>query len=126
MKEGSYNTANRGSYAETLIDRTCQYYRNNRLAMMEKREVPIKILKRINESTIVGKLMSKSSVDYFGCYHAKHFEFEVKQTNERNFSLDMIKPHQLDYLKECIDYGIESFVVVYFGTYDKFYKVPVI
>jgi recombination protein U len=126
MKERNYTSANRGSYAETLIDRTCQYYRTNHIAMIEKREVPIKILKRINESTIIGRLMSKSFVDYFGCYHVKHFEFEVKQTNDYNFSLDMIKPHQLRYLIECVHYGVESFVVVYFSAYDQFYKVTTI
>ncbi|GHU47765.1 hypothetical protein FACS1894218_2880 [Bacilli bacterium] len=126
MQKNSYNTANRGSYAETMIDRTCQYYQSNHIALMEKREVPIKILKRINETTIMGKLMSKSSVDYFGCYQMKHFEFEVKQTNERNFSLDMIKSHQLAFLKECVSYGVESFLVIYFGVYDKFYKVSTI
>jgi recombination protein U len=85
---------NLGLYAEEIINRTCEYYKDKKIAHIEKREIPMKIIKQINESVVLCKLMSKSYVDYFGSYMGKHLEFEVKQTSEQNFNTSIIKSHQ--------------------------------
>lgn len=117
--------ANRGMYAEELVNRTNSYYYDKDIALIEKRYLPIKIVKNINETTIVGKLLAKSYVDYCGVYKGKHIEFEVKQTNEANFSLALIKEHQLRHLINAARHGAIPFVIIYFDKYDKFYLLSI-
>jgi recombination protein U len=113
--------SNLGMYAETVVQRSCDYYRMNEIAFIEKRQLPIKIIKKINSNTIIGKLIDKSSVDFFGCFNTKHLEFEVKETSDKNFSLSMLKQHQFDYLKKLNNNKITCFLIVYFAKYDEFY-----
>lgn len=116
-------TKNRGMYAENIFTRSCDYYRHRGIAIVEKRMVPINILKRVNEQTIIGRLLAKSYVDYCGCYQGQHLEIEVKETNEKNLSLNIIKPHQLEYMALAINHKSKVFLLVYFSLYDKFYLI---
>ena len=53
---------NKGMYIEELINRTIDYYwYNDNNIYIEKRFVPIKIIKKINDTTFIGKLLSKST-----------------------------------------------------------------
>lgn len=119
----SIEKTNLGMYAETVIQRSCDYYRLHNIAFIEKRQLPIKIIKRINETTIVGKLLSKSYVDFFGSYHGQHLEFEVKETKQDDLSLLIFKPHQLEYLKLISKQNVICFLIIYFSKYDEFYKI---
>jgi recombination protein U len=85
---------NRGMYLEEVINRTINYYISKKIIFIEKRPVPIQILKSVSNNTILGKLLSKSTVDYFGFYNSKHFEFETKETSQENFSISQILKHQ--------------------------------
>lgn len=111
---------NKGMYIEQLVDRTIQYYVQNNLGILEKRQIPIKILKHINETTIVAKLTAKAKVDYFGFINNKYVEIECKQTIHDYFDLLLIKHHQLSYLNHnsqldnCV-----SLVLIYFERFDK-------
>ncbi len=117
------NNANRGMYAEELVNRTNSYYYDRGIALIEKRYIPIKIVKSINQNTIIGKLLSKSYVDYCGIYKGKHIEFEVKQTNNINFDLSLIKEHQLRHLINNNKHGGIGFVIVYFNPLEQFYLI---
>jgi recombination protein U len=117
------NKINLGMYAETLVQRSCDYYRLHHIAYIEKRQLPIKIIKRINETTIVGKLLNKSYVDFFGCHHGKHLEFEVKETGNDDLLISILKPHQLEYLNVMTKQNIWCFLVVYFSKYDELYRI---
>jgi len=110
---------NLGMYIEQLVDRTVSYYWANNLGFLEKRQIPIKVLKHINETTIVAKLTAKAKVDYFGFINNKYIEIECKQTMHEYFDMLLIKHHQLDYLKAVSDMGASSFVFIYFEKYDK-------
>jgi recombination protein U len=111
---------NLGMYAEEIINRSKDYYLSKNTFYIEKREIPIKIIKKIDESTIVGKLCSKSFVDYFAIINNTHIEFEVKQTNENTFPLALLKKHQYNHLINMTKLGISSFLIVYFSVYSKF------
>lgn len=117
------NKTNLGMYAETIVQRSCDYYRLHEIAFIEKRQIPIKIIKKINDTTIIGKLLCKSYVDFFGSYQGKHIEFEVKETNNDYLHLSILKPHQLEYLKIISKQNIQCFVIVYFSKYDEFYQI---
>ncbi|MDE7433754.1 MAG: Holliday junction resolvase RecU [Mycoplasmoidaceae bacterium] len=117
--------ANRGMYAEELVNRTNSYYYERSIALIEKRYLPIKIVKNLNDNLIIGKLLAKSYVDYCGVYQSKHLEFEVKQTNEKNFDLHLIKPHQIKHLINAFNQKAISFLIIYFNQYDEFYFMPI-
>jgi recombination protein U len=116
--------ANRGMYAEEIVNRTIDYLINSN-CLIEKRNIPIKIVKDLNNNLVMGKLLSKSTVDYCGYINHKHIEFEVKQTNQPNFSTDMIKPHQYEYLLKSERAGSIAFVIVYFSLFDEFYLLQI-
>ncbi len=115
--------ANRGMYIEELVNRTNSYYYDRNIAIIEKRYLPIKIIKNLSPNTIVGKLLAKSYVDYCGVFKSQHIEFETKQTNESNFNLNLIKEHQLRHLINAMNHGAKSFLIVYFNAIDKIYLI---
>ncbi len=117
--------ANRGMYAEELVNRTNSYYYDRNIALIEKRYLPIKIVKTLDHQMIVGKLLAKSFVDYCGVYRGKHLEFETKQTNDDNFDLSLIKQHQLRHLINANNHGAISFLIIYFNRIDKFYFLSI-
>jgi recombination protein U len=110
-------------YAEEIVNRTIEYYRVHGIALIEKRMVPIKIIKNVSTGVILGKLLSKSLVDYCGCYHGQHIEFEVKETANDGFSLNQLQTHQFQYLKEATRHSHWCFLIVYFTGYEEFYLI---
>jgi recombination protein U len=116
--------SNRGMYAEEMFNRTIEYYASHNIALIEKRAVPIKIIKDINPTSIVGKLLNKSLVDYCGCYLGRHLEFEVKETSQKQLSLGIIQPHQFDYLTTIVAQKGLAYLMVYFSIYETFYLIP--
>jgi recombination protein U len=86
--------SNLGMYAETIIDRTCAFYNENEIGLIEKRQIPFKIIRSMDNGLFYGKLMSKSYLDYFGLIKGLHVEFEAKQTKFDYFNTDLIKNHQ--------------------------------
>ncbi|MDR1234772.1 MAG: Holliday junction resolvase RecU [Mycoplasmataceae bacterium] len=116
--------ANRGMYAEEMVNRTIDYL-SNKNCLIEKRNIPIKIVKDLNNNMIVGKLLCKSTVDYCGFVNNRHIEFEVKQTNQTNFHVDLIKPHQYAYLIKASQCNCMAFVIVHFSLCDEFYLLSI-
>ncbi|MBQ0045863.1 MAG: Holliday junction resolvase RecU [Mycoplasma sp.] len=110
---------NLGMYIEQLVDRTITYYQFNNLGFLEKRQIPIKVLKHINETTVVAKLIAKAKVDYFGYINGRYIEIECKQTKHEYFDMSLIKHHQLNYLKYVHENNCLSYVFIYFEKYDK-------
>lgn len=113
---------NQGMYAEEIINRTCDFLiHNDEELSIEKRNIPIKIIQKINQNTVMAKLLSKSTVDYFGFFNTTYFEFEVKQTSNTYFDINLLKEHQIDTLKKDIKRNIQSFVLIFFDKYEKFF-----
>lgn len=111
--------SNKGMYLEELVERTILFYHTNQLGFLEKRQIPIKILKHINEKTVVATLVSKAKVDYFGYINNIYFEMECKQTIHEYFDINMIKDHQLRYLKEVSRLKCKSIILIFFELYNK-------
>ncbi|MBD5445928.1 MAG: Holliday junction resolvase RecU [Mycoplasma sp.] len=109
-----YFYANRGMYLEELINKTIEYYSSNEIAFFEKRFLPIKILNKLDDNFIRGKLLKKSYVDYCGVYKGKYISFEAKQTNNDFFLLSQIKEHQIKHIIKINSFGGISFVIVHF------------
>lgn len=109
---------NKGMYIEQLVDRTINYYDLHNLGHIEKRQIPIKILKHINQQLVVAKLINKAKVDYFMFINNKYIEMECKQTNKIYFDLKLIKDHQFKYLKEMKKINVLGIFLLHFEAYD--------
>lgn len=114
-------TANRGMFAETIINRTIDFYKQRSIGLIEKRNIPFQIVKVMANNMFIGKLLTKSTVDYTGFINDCHIEFEVKETKSENFSVNLIQPHQYEFLLNCSKMNIKSFVIVYFHHYEEFF-----
>ena len=111
--------ANKGMYIEQLMNRTIQYYQTNNIAHLEKRQIPIKILKHINKQIVIAKLIDKAKVDYFLYINKKYVEIECKQTKKDHFDLSLIKNHQAKYLNEIKKIDGVGLLIVYFELFDR-------
>jgi recombination protein U len=116
--------ANRGMYVEEIINRTISYLQNQN-CIIEKRNIPIKIIKKVNGNKVLGILLDKSTVDYCGFVNNQHIEFEAKQTNQANFNVKLLQPHQYEFLLKAKSIGAVAFVIVHFTMYDEFYLLPI-
>lgn len=115
--------SNLGMYAEEVVNRSISYYQSRGIAHIEKREIPIKIIKKISVDTVLAKLLSKSSIDYFGHIKGKYIEFEVKESNSDEFNLSNIKKHQFEYMEKLVEEKIYPFILLYMSKYEKFIKI---
>ena len=111
--------SNLGMYIEQLVNRTILYYEKNNIGFLEKRQIPIKIIKHVNFNNILGKLIAKAKVDYFGFINKKYVEIECKQTSFDYFDLNLIKYHQINYLKKVYEMGCLSYLLIYFEKFDE-------
>lgn len=119
------NSKNRGMLLEQLINKTIKLYKENHIALIHKKEVPIsfsKIVKDGNKLKVKdGFVKSKSTLDYFGVYNGKFIAFEAKSTKEKSLPFSNIKEHQFKYMSEVVSHGGISFFIIGFYKYNEFY-----
>lgn len=107
--------SNRGMELETLLNVTNDVYRNRGMAVVEKVPTPVKVTKSKGSIILKGFFEAKSTVDYYGVYNGRPLQFEAKQTKEMHrFPLDNIHPHQVEYMRGCLNQGAVTFVVLEF------------
>lgn len=111
--------ANKGMFIESLVEKTISYYIDNNICFLEKRHIPIKIIKNKGNNLIEGKLLNKSYVDYMGIINGKFITFETKQTNENVFYVNQLKDHQFNHLQLINKFKGISFLVIHFYKFDK-------
>lgn len=108
-------TGNRGMAFEATINLVNQLYKSRKIAIINKRPTPVKVLKSKGTKVLSGYFEEKSTVDYDGVYRGRPIYFEAKsvQTVTR-FDLSNLHQHQkdtgrvpMDYLA-CVDQMIES------------------
>lgn len=120
---------NRGMNLENDINLSNQYYIDTKQAFIYKKPTPIKILK-VNypsKTNKIGKITIKeayfespSTTDYNGLYKGKYIDFEAKETNNKNFfPLENIHEHQINHLRNIMNNGGISFIIIRFVEYNK-------
>lgn len=117
-----HSNSNKGMYIEELVNKTIAFYIDNKICFLEKRNLDIKIIKN-DKNIIIGKLLSKSYVDYFGLVNQKFVSFEAKQTNTNFFNLSQIKNHQFEHLKLINSFKGYSFLLLHFYQFDKTFLI---
>ncbi|WP_036463781.1 Holliday junction resolvase RecU [Mycoplasmopsis sturni] len=120
---------NKGMLLENIINRSIEFMWINHIAYIEKKHLPIKFSKivlqnhKLNfENAIV---LSKSTVDYIGCYNGSFIAFEAKTCDSELFSLSNLKEHQFEYLENISNNGGEAFVIFFFSAKKEFYKLDI-
>jgi len=113
---------NLGMYVEEVMNRTSTFYSNSSNFFIEKRNLPTKIIKQLNNDTCIVKLLNKSYVDYFGFINGIHFEIETKEVDNL-FNLDIVKNHQKDFLSRMNKSGIMSLLIIYFKNTSNFIMI---
>ena len=96
------SAANRGMSLEEDINLSNDYYRDNEIALINKRPTPINIVKvdysrgaRITDAYFE----KQSTTDYNGVYKGRYIDFEAKNTKSNTaFPLSNISEHQIVHL----------------------------
>ena len=120
---------NRGMSLENDINISNEYYIDTKKAFIYKKPTPIKIVK-VNYPSKTNKtgritikeayFESPSTTDYNGIYRGKYIDFEAKETNNKSyFPLENIHKHQIEHLRNIMENGGISFLIVRFTEYNK-------
>lgn len=120
---------NRGMSLENDINISNEYYIDTKKAFIYKKPTPIKIVK-VNYPSKTNKtgritikeayFESPSTTDYNGLYKGKYVDFEAKETNNKSyFPLENIHKHQIEHLRNIMENGGISFLIVRFTEYNK-------
>ena len=114
---------------ETRVRKANLKYRKNKIAVIQKLEVPIRM-------TTQGMVATLSTVDFYGEYSyvnngtkiAVPIAFEAKETlSTTSFPLANIHQHQLEYLKLWTHIGGDGFFLMHFKKLypDKAFVTPI-
>ncbi|PDZ06605.1 Holliday junction resolvase RecU [Bacillus cereus] len=116
---------NRGMAFEKLINLSNEMYQRERVALINKRATPVKVLKSKGGRVLNGFYEAKSTVDYDGVYKGRAIAFEAKSTeNATRFDLKNIAQHQLDYLEKVEKMGAICFFLIEFSKDKAIFVVP--
>ncbi|EOP48908.1 recombination protein U [Bacillus cereus VDM053] len=91
-------------------------YQREGVALINKRPIPVKVLKSTGGQILNGFYEAKSTVDYDGVYKGRAVAFEAKSTQSlTRFDLNNIAHHQLDYLEKAEKMGAICFFLIGFS-----------
>jgi recombination protein U len=115
-------SANRGMNFELMINKTNEFYRDNDIAIIYKKPIPIQIVGVDYKQRSAARITEAyyklpSTTDYNGVYKGKYIDFEAKETKSKtSFPLKNIHEHQIVHLNRTREHGGISFIIVYFST----------
>jgi len=116
MPQKIVSYANRGMSLERLINDTNKYYLINDIAIIYKKPTPIAIKNTEYQGKKIkttGFLQAKSTLDYVGLYKGRYLDFDAKSTQSKtSFPLSNISTHQLAHIKNIINHGGISFLII--------------
>ena len=119
------SAANRGMSLEEDINLSNDYYRDNDMALINKRPTPINIVKvdYSHGARITDAYFEKqSTTDYNGVYKGRYLDFEAKNTKSNTaFPLSNISKHQITHLKNVIKHGGIAFFIICFQIKNEVY-----
>ena len=115
-KKNEYiNYKNRGMNLESLINDANLYYLENNKAVIYKRPTPIGLVDVDYKKGEIKKayFKEKSTFDYNGIYKGKYIDFEAKESKSKtSFPLSNIHKHQINHLRNILNHGAISFLIV--------------
>jgi recombination protein U len=124
------STANRGLDFEELIEKVCEKYRENKIAIINKVPTEWKVLRRYNPSKRKSEIFNafpveeSRFVDFIGIYNALPIAIEAKSTNElTRFPFANIKETQINFLRLWNELGGKGYYIIRFQEHKKVFLV---
>lgn len=114
--------SNRGMSFEKELNESNKYYQANQIALIHKKPTPLQIVKvdypkRAKAVVKEAYFQSPSTTDYNGIFRGKYIDFEAKETNSKtSFPIQNIHEHQIKHIKQVIDLGGISFILIKFNA----------
>lgn len=126
-KRSYVSSSNRGMDFEAMINQTNEFYRDNEIAVIYKKPIPIQIVgvdyaRRSAAKITEAYYKLPSTTDYNGIYKGRYIDFEAKETRSKtSFPIKNIHEHQINHLKQVKAHGGISFIIVYFSALSLIY-----
>ena len=119
------NYGRRGMNLEDDINESNNYYRDNDIAYIYKKPIPIRIVKT-GFDNLKGMTIKEayyevpSTTDYNGIYKGKYIDFEAKDTKSTtSFALRNIHSHQIKHLFNILNHNGIAFLIIRFTMLGK-------
>ncbi|MDD7771010.1 Holliday junction resolvase RecU [Suipraeoptans intestinalis] len=108
----------RGSTLEEMINRTNEWYRDRRLALIQKIPTPITPVRMDKEhrQITLAYFQERSTVDYIGAVQGIPVCFDAKECVSDTFPLQNIHPHQVEFMQDFQNQKGVSFLLIYYST----------
>jgi|SRR5690554_1028788 len=119
------NYANRGMSLEKELNESNKYYRAHNIALIYKKPTPVQIVKvdyPKRQKAVIKEayFQAPSTTDYNGIYRRKYIDFEAKEIKSKTaFPLQNIHIHQFEHLKQVLELGGITFIIVKFANLNK-------
>lgn len=124
---GTWNSRGlRGSTLEEMINLTNEYYRENKLALIQKIPTPITPVKIDQESRHItlAYFEKQSTVDYIGTVQGVPVCFDAKECSVNTFPMMNIHEHQVKFMEDFEVQGGIAFMILCFTHLNEMYYVP--
>lgn len=113
-----------GDYFEALIEAGCNFYRDRKVADIEKTPEPMRPIKRLAEGRFVAIFEKQAQPDYKGILAGgQSVMFEAKSTATDRITQDRVTEDQAERLSRCAELGGMAFVLCQFAS-GQVYKLP--
>jgi recombination protein U len=118
------NMANLGKAFEEEIKLANNTYLQRGIALVQKISTPWVVIRR-GKQIVSAFPEGKSTLDFRGTVKGgMSISFDCKESeDERGLPLKHIQPHQIDYMRQALDIGEESFILCYMKSQDKRYRI---
>lgn len=109
--------ANRGMNLEADLNNSNEYYLSKDIAIIYKKPTSITIKNATYKDGIrvitEAYFKTPSTLDYNGIYKGKYIDFDAKETKSKtSFPISNIHHHQLNHIKNVINHGGISFLLI--------------
>lgn len=113
-----------GDYFEALIEAGCNFYRDRKVADIEKTPEPMRPIKRLEGGRFVAIFEKQAQPDYKGTLAGgQAVVFEAKSTATDRITQDRVTEDQAERLSRCAKLGGLAFVLCQFAS-GQVYKLP--
>ena len=118
------NMANLGKAFEEEVKLANNTYLQRGIALVQKISTPWVVIRR-GKQIVSAFPEGKSTLDFRGTVKGgMSISFDCKETeDERGLPLKHIQPHQIEYMRQALDIGEESFILCYMKSQDKRYRI---
>ena len=117
----------RGSLLEEMINITNEKYRESGLALIQKVPTPITPITIDKETRHItlAYFDQKSTVDYIGAVQGIPVCFDAKECAADTFSLQIIHPHQVEFMRDFDKQDGIAFFLIYYTAKDVMYYMSI-